>query len=306
MRWLLPGLIGLLCCSSAFASGAGGLPLQTIAEGVYVHQGQHAGLDDPGRGDSANISFVMGTRCVAVIDSGGSIATGQQLKAAIKSITSLPVCYVINTHVHFDHVLGNAAFVDPANKFVGHTNLGDALPANRDFFAESFAAELGGEGHQASVIAPDILVENVKALDLGGRTLLLTAHPNAHSSTDLSVYDKTSDTLWTGDLLFRERMPIIDGSLKGWLGWLDSAMASNYAHVVPGHGPVDHQWPQGALAQQRYLKKILDGTRASIAAGEFLDEAKATVASDEQAQWLLTERAHGLNISRAYRELEWE
>lgn len=292
--------------AAANASGSSAFTVEEVAPGVYLHRGAHARLEDPARADSANISFVVGARCVAVIDSGGAVATGQALAAAIAAKTPKPVCYVINTHVHFDHVLGNAAWQDSDTRFVGHSNLAEAMAANREFFSESFAAELGGPGQGTRVIGPDVLVEGKTELDLGDRVLELAAEPVAHTTTDLTVHDPASGTLWTGDLLFRERMPVLDGSLKGWLAWHKRAMAVPYTAVIPGHGPVDRAWPAGAEPQFDYLQQLLRETRQAIAEGKFLDEAQASVATDAQGRWQLAERAHRVNVSRAFRELEWE
>ena len=287
------------------ASGDGFL-VEALAEGVYWHRGAMAELDSPARGDSANLGFIVGERCVAVIDSGGAMATARALAAAIATRTDTPVCYVINTHVHFDHVLGNQVFAARGAQVVGSARLREAMAANREFFAAAFAAELGGPGHEDDVIGPELLVETTRELDLGDRVLELTAVANAHSGTDLTVFDRRTGTLWTGDLLFRERMPVLDGSLRGWLAWMDDAGARTYALVIPGHGSPDRAWPAGAAAQRAYLEALLGDTRAAVAAGTFIEDAKRSVAADARARWLLTERAHGLNVSRAYRELEWE
>lgn len=280
--------------------------LSEIAPGVYLHRGQLADVDDPARGDSANLGVVVGTRCVAVIDSGGALVTGRALRVAIGAVSDKPVCYVINTHVHFDHVLGNAAFVAPGTEFIGKKNLAQALADNRDYFATSFVSELGGPAHAERVIAPTRIVAREERLDLGGRTLLLRAVPLAHSATDLTVLDEHSQTLFAGDLLFRERLPVLDGSLKGWLAWLAVNTAVHYRRVVPGHGPLDDDWPAGAGPEQSYFEALLSETRAAIAAGMLLEDAKNTVAADALADWQLTARAHRLNVSRAFRELEWE
>jgi quinoprotein relay system zinc metallohydrolase 2 len=282
------------------------LALRSVAPGVYVHLGQHADVDDAGRGDSANLGVIVGTRCAAVIDSGGSIVTGTAFAAAIRRLTDTPVCYVINTHVHFDHVLGNAAFAGPDVTFVGHRELADALAANRAYFAEAFAEELGGPGKAAAVIGPTQLVDDRTELDLGERKVVVAAVPTAHTSTDVTVLDVETDVLFAGDLLFRERMPVLDGSLRGWIAWLEAAMAQPHAVVVPGHGPPDTAWPEGAAAQQRYLAALLRDVRAAVASGALPDEAAATVAAGETAGWLLPGRAHRVNVSRALRELEWE
>lgn len=299
-------LLALLSVRCPWAAAADPAFLSEVADGVYMHRGQMADLNDAARGDSANLGVVVGTRCVAVIDTGGSLATGQALRAAITALTDKPVCYVINTHVHFDHVLGNAAFVAPGTEFIGQQHLPDEFVASREFFAESFATELGGAAQGDKVIAPGRTVQDRERLDLGGRSLLLEAVPRAHSSADMTALDEQTGTLFSGDLVFRERLPVLDGSLKGWLSWLDRAVTQHYAHVVPGHGPPDAGWPAGALPEQRYFSALLKETRAAIAKGVFIEDAKDSVARDQLADWQLTDRAHPLNVSRAFRELEWE
>ena len=283
-------------------AGAGEFALEALADGIYVHRGVHADLDSPARGDSANLAYIEGDKCLAVIDSGGSLATGTAFAGALRARSPKPVCYLINTHVHFDHVLGNAGLAGPDTRVVGHAALADAITASREFFAEAFAPELDG----AAVIGPQVLVDDVLELDLGGRKLRLVAQPPAHTQTDLTVLDLATRTLFTGDLVSRERLPVLDGNLLGWIAWLEQAMQEDYALVVPGHGAPDAAWPQGAQALLAYLTVLRDGTRKAIAEAVFIEDAKSVVAKDALAGWALTERAHPLNVSRAYRELEWE
>ena len=97
--------------------------LTEIAENNYVHLGKHVSIEDRGNDDIANIGFIIGADCVAIIDTGGSINIGKKLKSTVHKITKKPICYVINTHVHFDHILGNKAFVSENTNFVGHKDL---------------------------------------------------------------------------------------------------------------------------------------------------------------------------------------
>ena len=138
-----------------------------------MHIGRNLPLDAPGHDDIANVGFIVGKRCVAVIDSGGSLRIGRALRAALRDRTRLPVCYVINTHVHVDHVLGNVAFRDDQPHFVGHARLAAALARSRDFFLQNYAADFDAPADAAQIIAPDLTVAPGQELhlDLGEREL---------------------------------------------------------------------------------------------------------------------------------------
>ena len=203
--------------ASASDAGTDDFNLTEIASGVYVHKGRHVKFEGHGHDDVANIGFIVGDKCVAVIDTGGSVKIAQALLSAIQRTTSLPICFVINTHIHFDHLLGNIVFQNKQVKFVGHQNLADEVMASRGFFLQQFQNDLGKEATEDSIVAPDLLVDGSMQLDLGNRLLSLKAYKKAHSHTDLSIYDMHTKTLWLSDLLFIERIPALEGSLKGWL-----------------------------------------------------------------------------------------
>lgn len=291
----------------AQAAAVAEFSLEAIAEGVHVHHGAHRSVEDPEREDIANLGVIIGSRCVAVVDTGGSIRIGSAFRAAIAKLTALPVCYVINTHVHFDHVLGNAAFVSPETAFVGHANLAEAMAENQSFFGERFATELKTANGPAALVGPTVLVtEQGTELDLGGRLLRLKAVKTAHSSQDLTVLDVQTGTLFLGDLLFMERVPTLDGNLIGWLAVLTEWVGVAAERVVPGHGPVQAPWPAAALDETRYLTVLRDGVREAIKAGTAMEAAGATVGRAEREHWLLFDRVHPRNVLRAYTELEWE
>lgn len=112
--------------------------LKQVAEGNYLHRGIHVEFTHPQHDDIANIGFIIGDKCIAVVDTGGSVTIGQKLLSSIREISELPICYVINTHVHFDHILGNLAFQNETTQFVGHSQLTSAIEKNRDFFLRQF------------------------------------------------------------------------------------------------------------------------------------------------------------------------
>lgn len=280
--------------------------LSEPAAGVFVHFGRPLPLDAPGHDDIANLGFIVGKKCVAVIDTGGSATIGRRLRAALEEHTSLPVCYVINTHVHVDHVLGNAAFQTDQPKFVGHAALKDAIERSREFFLAHYPQDLDPPPTALQVIGPDRLVERELTLDLGNRPLHLRAWPTAHTDCDLTVYDAKTRTLWTGDLLFRDRLPALDGSVRGWLAALDELARMQVNVTVPGHGPAARDLAAAIAPQRRYLKALADGVRDALARNEPPEQAITQVAAAEKPLWLLWDSTHPRNVVRAYGELEWE
>ena len=282
--------------------------VEQIAPGVFVHTGKQLALDAPGHDDIANIGFVVGSRCVAVIDTGGSMRIGRALRAAVRQHTALPVCYVVNTHVHVDHVLGNAAFRDDKPQFVGHARLGAALAHSRAFFLREYAGDFDAPASADQIIAPDLTVEDAHDLDLGNRKLSLRAWPNAHTDCDLTVFDEASGTLWAGDLLFRERTPVLDGSVIGWLAAIDELAKIPAKLVVPGHGKTGHDLAAALAPERRYLQALVGAVRADLSEGKSLNDAAVTmqVAGGEKSHWLLWDSAHAHNVARVYQELEWE
>jgi quinoprotein relay system zinc metallohydrolase 2 len=297
----------LLCCAfSADTSAAPVFNLSEPAPGVFVHVGQQLALDVPGHDDIANIGFIVGRRCVAVIDTGGSVHIGRALYAAIVKQTKTPVCFVINTHDHVDHVLGNLAFASAKPSFVGSSRLREALARDRDFFVKQYGSDLDSPPTVGQIIAPDRLVQSELELDLGGRILKLRAWPKAHTNCDLTVLDVQTRTLWTGDLLFRQRLPALDGSVKGWLSAIAELAQTPAALVVPGHGPATHDLALALTPERTYLQALEDGVRGEIAAGKPMDDAIAHVGLMEKSQWILWENVHPHNVARAFEELEWE
>jgi len=290
------------------------LRVEQVAPGVYVHIGQHKDFeDDDYDGDIANFGFVIGTDAVAVIDTGGSYAVGMALKEALRAITRLPVRYVINTHGHPDHVFGNAAFAegdaaasDAHPRFIGHAALPRFLALRGDAYARNLKQQLGAAADASRLVAPGETVPDRLTLDLGGRKLELKAWPNAHTDNDLTVFDAASGTLWTGDLLFIERTPAIDGDLQGWLAAMDALDKMPAVTTIPGHGPVTRD-KHGALARQRhYLATLLHDVRTGIRQGADMPATMATAAASERGRWQLFDIVNRRNVNLLYPRLEWE
>ena len=281
-------------------------PVEQIAPGVYLHSGAQQDASPANRGQIANTGFIIGEQRVAVIDSGGSLQEGQALRQAIRRVTDLPIAYVILSHMHPDHVLGAAAFEQDDAEIISHDNLPEALARRASYYLGRLATTLGEQAQGTRVIMPNSTVSDTRELDLGGRTLRLTAHPTAHTNNDLSVLDMASGTLWLSDLLFVQRIPIVDGSLLGWLREMQRLSELEPQRVVPGHGPSVSDWQSALGDQDRYLQRLADGIRDVIAEGGTIKQALAVVGREERDNWLLFDQHHGRNVTTGFVELEWE
>jgi glyoxylase-like metal-dependent hydrolase (beta-lactamase superfamily II) len=165
---------------------------------------------------------------------------------------------------------------------------------------------LGDEADGSEIVVPTVLVSDSLDVDLGHRRLTLRAHGPAHTDNDLTIFDQNTQTFWLADLLFVDRIPVIDGSLVGWLKQLGELTAVPADRAVPGHGPVSVPWPAAAEPEQRYLEAVARDTRAAIKAGIGIANAYRQVANSERGKWLLFDEYHPRNVTASYKELEWE
>ena len=317
--WLLASFVACSGCISVHALAASlplSLPLSTaqVKPGVFVHFGALEDWEPSNGGDVANIGFVVGSRCVAVIDTGGTPVVGQALRAAVESVTKLPICYVINTHAHPDHILGSVAFVGATPSaspiFVASARFTSALSARAPFYLNALQRDFAVRMTNESIVYPTLTIDKSLEIDLGDRVLTLQAWPTAHTDNDLTVYDRRTRTLFASDLLFAQHLPALDGSLRGWVSVMAGMRRLDVAAVVPGHGPVSNDWPAALDAQADYLNGLLRDTRAAIRSRLTIQQAVDTVPIPmpiaPTPPWRLTDRFHRRNVTAAYAELEWE
>ena len=307
MRFLMISLSVLMLLACAHApTPQNDFAIESLVNGIYVHHGQHLDIDTGYQGDICNISFVVGSRGVAVIDTGGSFKTGNKLRDAIKRVTDKPILYVINTHVHPDHIFGNAAFLQDKAQFVGHEKLAIAMQLRKEAYDNLNIKYMGDDAKGSEIVLPTIMVKEPMDLDLGDRTLTVTPYPTAHTNTDVSVIDSKTSTLFTGDLLFIERTPVLEGDIKGLIAVIDTLKTYPVKQVVPGHGPFTKDWVQALNNEQRYLNALLTDMRANIKAGKSMGEAMDMAAAGEKDKWLLFDIANRRNVNTLYPALELE
>ncbi|GAA6213093.1 quinoprotein relay system zinc metallohydrolase 2 [Hyphomicrobiales bacterium 4NK60-0047b] len=278
-----------------------------VAKNIYVRKGLNEIFTKDNLAAIATISFVIGEKYVAVIDTGGSYCDGARLLSVIRKITDKPISHVINTHTHPDHIFGNAAFEKEGAVFVGHKNLKRAMADRGKIYLENLTRIMGKDQLVGTkIIPPTLLVSETSTIDLGNKKLELRAFGTAHTDHDLTVFDPELKIIWTGDLLFHEHTPVVDGSLLGWLREMKELSKIPAKFVIPGHGGPLLKWPKALEPQQGYLEKLTADLRKIIEEGGTMREAQNRAAVSEKKKWKLFEEFNARNASTSFAELEWE
>ncbi len=300
-------LAGMLAASAAAGGEATPLPVREVAAGVFVHEAPFTLAQPRNGGAIANAGFIVGEEAVAVIDTEGSLLAGRRLLAAVRARTGLPIRYVVNTHAHPDHTLGNAAFVGDETIFVGHRNLPEALTARAERYLAASRELIGAEAFAGTrIVGPDVVVADRLELDLGKRRLIIEAWPTGHTNSDLTAFDEATGTWFLGDLLFAGHVPAIDGSLAGWLRTVDTIRARKADRVVPGHGPASLPWPAALAPMEHYLRGLQTDVRTMVREGLTMQEATARAGRAEAGGWSLFDEFNPRNVTTTFHELEWE
>jgi glyoxylase-like metal-dependent hydrolase (beta-lactamase superfamily II) len=204
-----------------------------VGDRVFVRR--HVGLD-------LNCGLVVGDGRCLVVDTRSHLGEGQALAEAVRTVTPHPWT-VVNTHAHFDHCFGNAAF-RPAEVW-GSRRCAADLAATGDRQRALVVAGLRAAGDlaQADLVAvapidpPDSVVDDVTVLDVGGRTVTLTLPGRGHTDGDLVV--AVDDVLFAGDLVEEGAPPAMEDAFPlEWPATLTTVHALARGPVVPGHGAV--------------------------------------------------------------------
>lgn len=304
---LLATLVGLH--ASPAAQDIQPLSVREIAPGVYAHQAPITAMDAASGGDISNNGFIVGDEAVAVIDTGGAPIIGERLKKAIETITDKPIRYVINTSEHPDYIFGNNAFAGPGITFVGHKNLPRSMAVRGPHYIHTLRRDMGEALMKGVELIPPTLLVDIgknRELDLGHRIIDLRAWPMMATDCNLTIFDTKTKTLFTGDLVYLQHIPVIDGSVLGWLKAMPWLAAIPARFVVPGHGPVGVDWPQALAAEKAYLAKLTADLRGLIDRGADIAQAAQTAGSSEASKWRLFRVYNPRNATAAYAELEWK
>ena len=278
-----------------------------VAEGLFVHFGKQEDSSSKNNGDIANIGFIVGSKSIAVIDTGGTPEIGKSLLKKIKEISKLPISHIIITHSHPDHFFGTQELINNKTIILGHEKLERALINNFEFYKNLQFNLIKQESiKQAKLIVPNqtVKVGSIETIDIGEREIEIKAWKSGHTDNDLSIYDKKTKFLWSENI-FVERVPSIRASVKGWKSNLDETLKMDIDTIVPGHGPLKKK-NEAIEPMMNYFNRLIQEVRKFHKTGKTLKETQNHAAPKNKERWLLFDSYHNSNITKTYTELEWE
>lgn len=222
-----------------------------------------------------NIGVVVGEEAVLVVDSRASHRQADVLREELRTLTNLPVGWLVNTHFHWDHTWGNARFPEAA--LWGHERCRSEMVDNGEVARRQVLEWMPAEHHDTVnevVITPPIETFTSSALiDIGGRIVELRYHGLGHTNSDIVVRVADEGVLFAGDLVEQGAPPAFGDSYPlDWGQTLDSIVLE--ATVVPGHGDVvDVGF---VAAQQAEIEDVADIAREGHSEGVAIEALTGT------------------------------
>jgi cyclase len=294
---------GLLVASAMSGAPDSAFPESRMYSMVQVAEGVYAFIPPPTSSPvvSGNVVAVVGDDGVLVVDSGRFPTLARRIIADIKRKTDKPVRYLVHTHWHLDHIVGDAEFraafpgatvlttdftrrkireKQPAylanlektngdfarqlDDFVKGGKRSDGSPlAEADIrFLQMEAADLRFEIAElagAAIVDPTVTFDKTLTVHLGKREVKIAFLGSGNTAGDTVIFVPDSKVAITGDLLVAP-VPYGYGCHPAeWIRTLETLMATDSTTIVPGHGPVFHDWD--------YAKKVvavLESIRAQV------------------------------------------
>jgi glyoxylase-like metal-dependent hydrolase (beta-lactamase superfamily II) len=275
-----------------------------VAAGVYALLGSGGEITPENGGRTANVAFIVGRRGIVVVDTGTSYREGEDIIAAVKSVSNRPIRLAILTHPGQEAIFGAAAFQARGIPVLAHRRSAELIAARCETCLHNLRAVLGEDSMAASrVVKPDRLIDGNKTLELIGRPLRLIAPQWSSAPGAIAVFDERTSTLIAGSLVSIDRIPDTrDADPKAWRDALVQIESMRCRHLVPGYGPIGSCVDIDAFAH--YLAELESRVEALMKEGVSLGELRDRCDLPEFARWDQYETLHPQNANRTYLRLE--
>jgi glyoxylase-like metal-dependent hydrolase (beta-lactamase superfamily II) len=296
--------LGLSCLSALAVQ----VDFRPVSQGVYAFIGDTGARTADNEGLNANIGLVVTSAGAVLIDSGATFQSARQIADAARKVTPQPIRWVINTGGQDHRWLGNGYFQAQGAEVIGHAG-GEADMKNRgNDHLQALEAVLGAK---VDGTVPTLPTRWLKApderLELGGVIFDFKHRGGAHTPGDMLVWLPQKNVLFTGDVVYVDRMlgVIPVSKTKPWLATFAVVEALSPVVLVPGHGRVTNL-ANAKADTQAYLLALRAHMKGAVDDGT---DISAAVKSFDAAPFMRLLNAAELmpgNASRTYLELERE
>jgi glyoxylase-like metal-dependent hydrolase (beta-lactamase superfamily II) len=265
---------GVVCASAGARAAEISFKSTELGSGLYMLEGE-------GGFTGGNLAISMGEDGVVLIDDGVPPLASRML-AAVTDVTGRPVDFVINTHVHGDHIGGNTALHESGATIIGHENV-------RRRLLEDDSAGADGSAPAPDSMLPEITFSQSMTFHLNGHAAFVFHVARAHTDGDAVIYFRGADVFHAGDVLFNGLFPYIDlesgGSVAGYIDAQDDilSLAGPESRIVPGHGPLADK--SDLQASRDMLVDARNRVKALVDAGKQEDEIVAENPLEPYEDW---------------------
>ncbi len=281
-------------------------PVEVIPN-VWVSVGATQPSTYDNSGHNNNLSFVVTSEGVVVVNGGGAFLLAKALHDEIKAITDQPVVLVINENGQGHAMLGNSYWAGQGVAILAHEEAAADFANRGPQSLESARRRLNERAEGTEVVEPTEVFGDKKVITLGGTVIEVLHLGPAHSPGDISVWLPEQRLVVAGDIAFHERIPpIFDETIVAdWIETFEGAFADLDAlYVIPGHGH-----PTSMAQVRRFTSDYLIYLRKMI--GEHIDAggdlAGAYYVDQSPYAHLHTfEELATRNAGRVYEQMEFE
>ncbi|MCW8828010.1 MAG: MBL fold metallo-hydrolase [Gammaproteobacteria bacterium] len=284
MNLLLLMVLGLLTATAQagkYPPSTVSMTLQQVSDRCYYVQGE-AGTAIENEGFISNAGVVVTEAGVVVIDALGSPSLAQLLMERIREVTDKPVVKVILTHYHADHVFGLQYFKEMGAEIIAPDGAEKYLesPASKERLEERRFSLEPWVNEDTRLVWPERFVEKHDVIQVGDTIFEMTVIGDAHSDADMTIYVKSENVLYSGDVIFEGRIPFLGSSnTRLWLETLKRMDSGDLKALVPGHGPHQEAPVKAIGLTYRYLAFLREKM------GEAVDELVPFDEAYAEADW---------------------
>ena len=233
-----------------------------VLDGVWTAIGATSPPRYENSGHNNNLSFVVTSEGVLLVNAGGAYLLAKAMHEEIKKITSQPVKYVILENGQGHAMLGSSYWKQQGAQIIAHEDAAHEIEANAFAILEQAKRILKDRAEGTEVIMPDKTFSDKMRITLGGVDIDLLNLGPAHSPGDIAVWLPQTRLVISGDLAFHQRMlPLFEHTnTAAWIETWDKFEALGAEIVIPGHGE-----PTNMAEVTRYTRDYLVHLRKNIA-----------------------------------------